>query len=164
MGEEVHRYSARALLTATQKALDWPGPQRFPPPTGYPNEALEKAIGQYTTDTEPGFRGIDLQTILFWESVHGACAKPAGVTVDWIDRVVTAVNAFDPSSPGGPLTVQDVVVLTRDWLLGNGAIDTTTPVDMTGSEEAALAAYFGVALSQPASAVVTGRQAAGLLW
>ena len=153
VGEGVHRYSARSLLTSTHKALDWPAPQRFPPASGYPNEALEKAIGQYFTDTEPGFRGVDLQGILFWESVHGACNKPAGVTVDWIDRVTDAANAFDPASPGGPLTVQDVVVVVRDWLLGHGGIETTTPVDITGSEDAALAAHFGVALTQPASAV-----------
>jgi hypothetical protein len=153
MGEKVHRYSARSLLTSTHEALGWPAPQRFPPFSGYPNEALEKAIGQFFTDTEPGFRSTDLQGLLFWESVHGACAKPAGVSVDWIDRVMDAVNAFDPSSPGGPLTVQDVVVLTRDWLLGHGGIEATTPVDMTGSEEAALAAYFGVALTQTATSV-----------
>jgi hypothetical protein len=156
MGEAVHRYSARSMLTSIHKGLDWTAPERFPPsgPNAYPNVALVKAIGQYMTDTEPGFQGTDLQSLLFWESVHGACTKPSGVSVDWVDRVMDAVAAFDPNDPGGPLTVQDVVVSTRDWLLGHGGIDTATPVDMTGSEETALAAFFGVALSSPATSLV----------
>ena len=81
-GEEVHRYSARSLLpTSTDEALDRPAPQRFPPPSGYPSEALEKAIGQDSTKhPQPGFRGVDLQGTPFLERVDGggACNKPSG--------------------------------------------------------------------------------------
>jgi hypothetical protein len=154
MGEGVYRYGARNLLNSIHVALDWPTPLRFPPANGYANDDLQRAIGQYFTDTSPGFRGTDLQGLLFWESVHGACAKPAGVGVDWIDRVVTAIGAFPPGDPGGPLSVQDVVTVMRDWLLGNGGVSSAAPVDLTGSEAAALASYFGVAsLADPVSSV-----------
>ena len=154
MGEGVYRYSARSLLNSTHEALGWPAPQRFPPASGYPNAQLSKAIGQYSTDTEPGFRGVDLQGLLFWESIHGACSKPSGVAIDWINRVMTQVASFDPASPGGPLTVEDMIVVARDWILGYGGINNTTPVDLATSESQALATYFGVAaLSAQASTV-----------
>lgn len=154
MGEGVYRYSARSLLNSIHESLDWPQPQRFPPPSGYADQNLQRAMGQYFSDTSPGSRGTDLQGLLFWESVHGACTKPAGVSVDWIDRVVTAANGFSPASPGGPLTVEDLVVVLRDWLLGYGGIGSGAPVGMSGSEASALASYFGIAnLSDPASTV-----------
>lgn len=164
MGEGVHRYPARSLLTATHKALGWPAPQRFPPGSGYANAALSKAIGQFFTDTEPGFRVVDLQGLLFWESVHGACSKPAGVATDWIDNVITQINGFDPASPGGPLTVEDVIVVLRDWLLGHGAIGNSAPVDLSIAETQALIAYFGVpALNAQASTVTDlGQKLRGL--
>jgi hypothetical protein len=154
MGEGVYRYAVRSLLHSIHKALDWPAPQRFPGTTGYANKDFQKAIGQYFTDTEPGFKGVDLQGLLRWEAVHGACVKPAGVSTDWIDRVVTATTAFNAANPGAPLTVADLVVVVRDWLLGHGEIVATTPVDLSGSEQQALASYFGVAaLSDLASGV-----------
>jgi hypothetical protein len=154
MGEGVYRYSARSLLNSTHEALGWPTPQRFPPASGYPDVNLSKAIGQFFTDAEPGFRGVDFQGLLFWESVHGACSKPTGVAQDWINRVMDKVAAFDPASPGGPLTVEDLVVVLRDWLLGHGGIGSGVPVDLSVSEAQALATYFGVAaLSVQASAV-----------
>lgn len=154
MGEEVYRYSARSLLNSIHVALDWPAPQRFPPASGYANADLQRAIGQYFSDTSPGFRGTDLQGLLFWESVHGACVKPVVASQDWIDRLVLAIGGFPASGPGGPLSVQDVVVVMRDWLLGHGGVSSTTPVDLMGSEAAALASYFGVAsLADPVSGV-----------
>ena len=38
------------------------------------------------------------------------------------------------------------MAVVRDWLLGHGGIETIYAVDLTGSEDAALAAHFGVAL------------------
>ncbi len=153
VGESVHRYSARSLLYSIHKALDWPAPMRFPTGSAYPDAPLMKAIGQYFTDSEPGFAGVDLQGLLAWESIHGACMKPTGVAEDWIDRLMDAIAAFDPASPGGPLTVQDVIVVMRDWLLGHGGVETISPVDLTGTEAKALESHFGMTLDKPVSSV-----------
>lgn len=156
MSEGIYRYSARSLLNSIHESLGWPAPQRFPPSGNvYANKDLQRAIGQYFSDTSPGFRGTDLQGLLFWENVHGACAKPAGVATDWIDHVEDAIAAANPMDPNGPLTVNDVAVVLRDWLLGIGTVSSTSAVGLPGSEADALASYFGVpSLTSPITDVL----------
>ena len=153
MGEGLYRYSARSLLNSVARALGWPTPPRFPT-NAYPSEELQRAIGQYFTDASPGFRATDLQGILFWENVHGACEKPNGVAADWIDKLITAVNSVPPDDPAGPVTVEEVAIVVRDWLLGNGTLSSSAAVGMADTEVSALADYFGVPdLSSPVSDV-----------
>jgi hypothetical protein len=149
MGEGVYRYTARSLLNSVHRALGWPAPERFPGVT-YPDETLTRAIGQFFSDATPGSQSVDFQGILHWESVHGVCEKPAGVASDWIDSLMAEVAAFPP---GDPLTVEDLVVVTRDWLLGDGTIATSAPEGLTEEEQAQLADFFGADLEDPASSV-----------
>ncbi len=151
MGEIIHRYTPRSLLYSVSRALDWPEPERFPG-SSYPSADLMKAIGQFSRDAEPGFRSVDFQGLLQWESIHGACAKP-NASDDWINRLVAAIPAFDAAHPGSPATVQDLVITTKDWLINEGQISSTTPVGETISETSALETHFGVPLTQRASTV-----------
>jgi hypothetical protein len=113
-----------------------------------------RSIGFYFSEEQPGFQTVDFQGLLAWETVHGACVKPSGVATDWIDLLVAAINAFNPASPGGPLTVGDVAIVVRDWLLGHGAISTSVPVGLSGSEADKIVALFGAsALSDPITSV-----------
>jgi len=153
MADAVHRYSARSLTNSVHAALDWPKPARFPGST-YPDDALLRTIGFYFSESQPGFQVSDFQGLLSWESVHAVCQKPAGVGTDWIDRLGTATTAFTPPTGEGPLSVRDVAIVLRDWLLGSGAIGTSAPVGLTQSEEQALQQLFGVAsLDEPVSNV-----------
>jgi hypothetical protein len=153
MGEGVYRYSARSLLNSIHRALDWTEPERFPG-ASYPDATLARAMGQFFSDNTPGTRSVDFQGLLYWESIHGICEKPSGVASDWIDSLMTGIAAFPPGDPGGPLTVEDLVVVTRDWLLGDGTIATDAPEGLTEDERAQLADLFGVDLDDPASSVV----------
>jgi len=154
MSDAVHRYSAQSLTNSVHEALDWPAPLRFPGAT-YPSQDLLRSIGFYFSDQQPGFQTVDFQGLLAWENVHGTCTKPNGVAMDWVDRLVTAINAFNPNGPGGPLSVGDVATVMRDWLLGYGAIGAVAPVGLNGSEADAIKALFGVAsLSDPVLSVV----------
>lgn len=155
MGEGIYRYGARSLINSVSKAMGWPEPQRFPPNINvYGNEQLQRAMGQYFSETSVGSQSSDLQSLLYWENIHGACVKPSGVGTDWIDRLVTEINNVSPGDPLGPVTVKDAVETMRDWFLGSAVISNTTAVGMVGTEESALANYFGVAnLSAPVSSV-----------
>src|SRR5262249_43939293 len=153
MTDGIYRYTARSLLSSIHRSLGWPAPQRLFEPfgTGYPDVGLQKALGQYFTDSQAETKSSDFQGLLTWESVHGVCNKPAGVASDWIDDVVAQAGAF--GGPGGPLTLEDLAVLLRDWLLSDGTLGSSAPEGLTVSEREALAAYLGVPLSTEASAV-----------
>jgi len=156
-GELVHRYSPDSLFRSVAAALDWPGPKRFPDGS-YPSNTLVKAMGQFSSDAEQGTRGVDFQGLLTWESQHGVCQKPAGVTTDWVDRLVTSMPAFDAANPGFPLTVADLVETMKDWLVGEQTISSVAPVSPDPmvpvlSEQAALFALFGVPLNSTAASV-----------
>ena len=147
MGEGVHRYSPRSLLQSVHKALGWPAPRREAG-SAYPNDDLRKSIGQFYRDAEPGFREIGFQGLLNWEQAHGRCAKPANhAGDDWIDHLAAAVPAFNTSHPADRARLRDVVLAMKDRMLAEASIQTTTPTDVTQTEGAALAALFGIALT-----------------
>ncbi len=156
MSEGVHRYSARTLTNSVHKALDWPAPQRTPSANTYPNDELMRSIGYYFSEEQPGFQTVDFQGLLAWETVHGTCTRPAGVAVDWIDKLGTAITGFTPTPPDGPLTVRDVATVLRDWLLADGTLSATAPVGLAQNEVEALRALFGVASIDDAVPTVTG--------
>jgi len=151
MSDGIHRYTAYNLLNSIHNGLGWPKPERFAPATGYPDRDLERAIGQYLSDSSAGSKTTDFQALLYWESVHGVCDKTGVIGSDWIDDVMTEVAGF--GGGGGPLTVEDLTVLLKDWLLSDGTIATTAPDTLTEDEATVLADYFGVALSTDASTV-----------
>jgi hypothetical protein len=154
MSEGVRRHTARTLTFSVHKALGWPQPQRTPSAGTYPDTNLMRAIGYYFSDEQPGFQTVDFQGLLAWETVHGTCTKPSGVAVDWIDKLGTAISGFTLTPPDGPLTVGDVGIALRDWILGHGALGNAAPVGLSATEEEALRTIFGVAsLSDPVSGV-----------
>lgn len=156
MTESVHRYSPRSLLYSAHSALGWPGPQRFPGDL-YPSTDLMKAIGQFFKDAEPGFHSVDFQGLLHWESVHGACAKPRLVLGgDWIHRLIDRIPGFDAANPNSPVTLSDLVMTMKDWIIGDSTVATTVPTGAAGSEAQALVRHFGARLTTRASAMSRG--------
>jgi len=155
MTEGVHRYSAQTLIQAVSKSLDWPKPKRFPAVTDvYPTVSLLRTLGFHFNDVQPANRIVDFQGLLAWETVHGRCTKPTGVTTDWIDKLTNRINTFNAANPGSPLSVDDVVTAMRDWLMGYGGISTNTPVGLASNEQDMLKTHFGVAaLTDPISGV-----------
>lgn len=145
ISESVHRYSAQTLFASLGAALDWPRPQRFPS-TSFPSAGLQKSLGQFVRDAEPGFMSVDFQGLLAWEALPAKCENP-GASPDWIDRLVAAIPAFDAGNPGNPAQLNDLAVTMRDWLLADAAF---VPAGLQGaatSEQAALEAIFGAPLA-----------------
>ena len=153
MGEGVYRFTAQNLFASIHEAFDWPAPQRFPPATGYPNAALQKAMGRFFNDNESGGKVVDFQALLRWESVHGVCEKPTGVVNDWMDQLIADVASFPAADPGGPLTVEDLIVVVRNRILSDGTLATTTPEGLTVTEVQDLTGFFGVPLNTEANDV-----------
>ena len=83
VGDAVHRYDARVLLSMASAALIWPEAPAYP---GEGDESFQKAIGVFVKDAEPGFDGVDFQGLLTWESRYAACsltaAGPTGSCAD----------------------------------------------------------------------------------
>ena len=136
MSDGIYRYSADNLLNSTHKSLGWPAPA-VRPSSNYPDDALRKGIGQFYSDVEPGFRDVGFQSLITWEAAHGVCDNPT-TDPDWIDAVVDRVSA----SPGA-FTYRDLSETIRDWLIGNGRIGESVPVDEGDSELALLNVLFG---------------------
>jgi hypothetical protein len=143
MGDDIHRHSPRSLFYSIHAALDWPTPKRFPD-ASYPSEDLMKSMGQFIKDAEPGFRGVDFQGLLMWESNHRAGAKPSDVATDWVDRLLGEITGFDAANPTNPAKLSDVVMTTKDWLLGEAEIRSGSPGEESVGERQALEAFFGV--------------------
>lgn len=75
-GDLAHRHDARTLVRGVHDAMDWPQPAAFPA-FGDPMAELMVALGAYSRESQPGFRGTDLQGLLAFEEAYGACAQPA---------------------------------------------------------------------------------------
>ena len=69
---------------------------------GLAEAEFQRGIGVFHGASEKGFRGLDFQARLFFESRFGLCQKPAGVDRDVVDDVIA-----DLSQRGG--TVGDAV-------------------------------------------------------
>ncbi len=108
-------------------------------PIPYDEVGFQRGVGMFLRNSERGFRGLDFQARLSWEDRYGACARPAWVPMDFIDRLAT-MGAADPSA-----TAADVVSALKDRLIGEPAIT-------IGGEHDALAGIVG-ALESPASGV-----------
>ena len=120
-GELVHRHTPAGLLYSIATAFDWPAARRFRDGLGFASE-LVKASGQYISESKQGRKGVDFQGLLFWETQLGRCRKPNTVPVDWIDRLMAAIQTFDADNPATVATVADVAAVVKDWLVGDGKI------------------------------------------
>ncbi|MFT5430014.1 MAG: hypothetical protein ACI9OJ_000687 [Myxococcota bacterium] len=69
----VHRWPARTLIRSVNEALGWYPPNEFP--SEYLSEAaiLQRQVGVYLKDGDPGFSGVGFQSQLAWEDAYGAC-------------------------------------------------------------------------------------------
>jgi hypothetical protein len=166
-GELVHRYSPRALLQAASKALAWPTPRSFAS-EAYPSLQLQKAIGQYISDFDPGRSTVDFESLLSWDAAHSICAREdKGVEQDWIDALIAGIDPFNTAHPGAPLSLRDVVLTLKDWLIqepklsgyvpsGGGSVaaaDTLVfgQAPAITTEPALLESLFAVSLDTPAT-------------
>jgi hypothetical protein len=70
VGDQVHRHSARVMLSMIENALNWSTNAAYPKDA---DEAFQQSIGIFLKDGEPGFSGVDFQGMLAWENRHGAC-------------------------------------------------------------------------------------------
>lgn len=143
MSEGVHRYSVRSLTYSMHAALGWPAPQRFPG-AAYPSQDLVKAIGQFAQDSEPGFRDVDFQGLLQWESVHKSCGRPPRVASDWVDALVDKIALHNTANPSARLTLRDVIIVMKDWMIADASVSTDVlAFDDNLSEKQVLDAMFG---------------------
>jgi hypothetical protein len=99
---------------------------------------FQTGVGAFLKNGERGFRGLDFQARLVWEDRFGACANPSTAD-DFVDKVVAAATA------SATATLEDVVAVVKDRLLGEPAID-------DAAEIAAVEAILDAPLSTLASA------------
>jgi hypothetical protein len=130
--------SSRTLLRAAHAALGWPAaPGSAFPDRGEDEGELQAGVGVFLKNGEPGFRGLDFQATLSWESRFGACARPTWAKADFIDGLLDAA-ALD-----GAATARDLVIALKDRLVGEPSIDEEL-------ERPALEAVLGVSLDAEA--------------
>lgn len=72
VGDMIHRHDARVMLRSVEQALGWDEHPQFVN-DGSGDAELQKAIGVFLKDGEPGFDGVDFQGMLAWENEFGAC-------------------------------------------------------------------------------------------
>jgi cytochrome c553 len=156
-GELLHRYSPRTLLQAASKALAWPAPQSFAA-DAYPSLEFQKALGQYVSNRDTGRSSVDFQSLLSWDGAFSRCGKSGKGVVgdqDWIDALIAGIQPFNVSNPATPLTLRDVVLTLKDWLIQEPKLREYVPEAGFGglakgtSEVTVLQALFGTALSTP---------------
>lgn len=76
---------------------------------------VQSGIGVFHGISEKGFRGLDFQARLFFESRFGVCGKPAGVDDDAIDAIVARVARTG--------TVRDAVLLLKERITRDTSFD-----------------------------------------
>lgn len=149
----VFAISSRPLRRSLHRAMQWPFASE------YPNGAeltFQVAIGHFIKDAEPGYRGLDFQGRLTWESVYGACSPNGAGPGDFVGKIV----ATAASVPGA--TIGDAIVALKDRLVGEPWIDPAdekaqlealvgAPLDSTnlGALDGQLRAVCGVLVSSP---------------
>ncbi len=121
-GDVVHRYAPRELISAAGAALDWPDAKLWfggeDDNTAYPSARLSLGIGQYATEIDPGFKEVSLQSLLLWDEAYGVGATPANAGgEDWLARFRDQIDVFNADHPTAPLTLGDVVLSLKDWLI-----------------------------------------------
>jgi hypothetical protein len=136
--------SPRVTLHAAYRALGWPNPPQsaFPDRFG-PEGEFQATVGVFLKNAEPGFRGLDFQGRLGWESRLGSCEKlPSSPAPDAIDEILEAAKQRPDA------TVRDLLVALKDRITGEGFV-------ADAEEQAALEAIFQAPLDTLVSAVAT---------
>jgi hypothetical protein len=117
---------------------------------------FERGVGMFLKNSDKGFRGIDFQARLVWENHENACARPAWVTSDFIDKLITAAAADTTT------TAADLIAALKDRLVNEPAIDpgaeTTALAGLVGDLNGAASAVTGAKLRLVCSALVQSPQ------
>ena len=168
LGDRVQRRSAWVLLDSAARAMWWDLPQRLsegPLQQG----AFLRDQGVFLKDALPGFNGVDLGSLLSWESklaagydpgLGGPCTGPLGgpcAPYEWIEEMLVAGAGL------GDATVGDLAAAIKDRIL-------TEPTIYNDAEAAVIAAILGFDLDLKMNGLPTGpleegaRRYAGLLF
>jgi hypothetical protein len=110
-GERAQFLSSRVLVSALHQALEWPALASFPKVEE--DEVWQQAIGLTLSATISGFRGLDFQARLAWESRYGQCGALGDD--DFIGALLKRAN-------DDKATVEDVVLALKDRLIGDPQI------------------------------------------
>lgn len=150
-GRVVHRYAPRSLVRSAFSAMGHSTlPPHFVSASGSERDFAIN-LGQYMNDSRPGTRSVDFQGIMAWSERYGTCSAPAFGESDWIDRLVSAASTWDAEHPAeAPLTLEDVVLTMKDWLIAEATLDQEFDDNM---ETEALEAIFGFDLETEIGAV-----------
>ena len=137
MGEMVNRYRINTVLRNVADSLAWSEPRRFPG-GGYPSP-LDENMGQYLSPSAPGFNGINFQSLLALENETGLCDKSGNAvgSDDWIDALVSEIEAFNLANPNQPLTVGEVWSMLKDRLIQDPTIEQHLPSELAGLPDVA---------------------------
>ncbi|HTM23533.1 MAG TPA: hypothetical protein VL172_23580, partial [Kofleriaceae bacterium] len=111
-------------------------------PTSTDERGFQRGIGVFLKNGERGFRGLDFQARLVWESRFGNCTHELAAS-DFIDELVDLAAAR-----GG--TVGDVAAAIKDRLIGEPALGTEAGPGGP-SEAQAIEAIFGTTLDATAT-------------
>jgi len=74
-GDLVHRHGARVLVRSVHASMGWAQPDPFLASSD-PLARLQSALGAFSRESQPGFRGTDFQGALAFEAAYGACEAP----------------------------------------------------------------------------------------
>ena len=160
-GDIVHRFSPRTLLNSVAAALAWPKP-KIKPNNSYPKQSFTLAIGQQWSDEEPGNKEVNFQALLHWDDAYGACSAKQN---DWISRLIPAIDIYNAENTS-QLTLQDVVITMKDWLIQEPGFGGMQPPSQQGgkyiasntvqkSEYALVKDFFGQNLNSPVDSSIS---------
>ncbi len=109
-GDGVFAISSRPLVRSLHRAMEWPYLSEYPG-----DETFQVALGFFIKDADPGYRGLDFQGRLTWESAYGRCQSPGS------PDLITKIGIQAAASPGA--TVGDAIIALKDRLLGEPWIE-----------------------------------------
>jgi hypothetical protein len=115
-GDQVHRHSARALMSSLHDTMGWPPAQEYFGEFGEDDDAaFQGSIGVFLRESEPGFNGSDFQGLLAFESEYVTCrnsSQPDDNLKAMYDRAVAS-----------GATVEELALAVKDRLVADGTFD-----------------------------------------
>ena len=188
VGDSIHRVGAWPLLDSIAQSMWWNRPDRFGPDQGQtpelncggdmpqipcveePQDAqVLRDLGAFLSDSEGGFEGVDIVSLLRLEDTYGTgvdpfqsgdCTGPLGqpcASDDWITQLIDEAVATPEAD------MWDVASAVKDRII-------TEPTIGGPAEQAVLESLMGVTLTDPVSQVGAGaaeqaaRRLAGMLF
>ena len=110
VADGVHRHTPRTIVNQLSEGLGWEAPGDFEP------SPVLAALGQRINLWQPGFSSLGFSGLIQWENYAGACQKPPGTDVDWIDRLVAQTNE-------SPITVETAFRMVKHRLVNDDSLE-----------------------------------------